>query len=199
MDRSLENHTRDFLYLVCLTHYALFFLFFLLNQTKHACQQTVPRRIWLLFLEWVLEKSALYFSVCPAEDISSPTPDPETSQPERSIAPGLLLYQLCFRLLAPWCHQPYFHHGSSLRRLHHGPLSWLQSRSLPGSMNCPLFLLPAPRLLHTRLLKLLNWLHTCSVFILILFPMYINPVSYTVHCLLLFWITNVLVFSLLVY
>lgn len=111
----------------------------------------------------------------------------------------LLLYQLCLHLLAPWCHQPYFHHGSSLQHLHRWPLSWLQSRSLPGSMNCPLFLLPAPRLLHTRLLKLLNWLHTCSVFILILFPMYINPVSYTVHCLLLFWITNVLVFSLLVY
>ncbi|KAI2654645.1 Zinc metalloprotease ZmpB [Labeo rohita] len=41
---------------------------------------------------------------------------------------GLLRQQLCLCRSAPWSRQPFFHHGSSLHRLHRGS-SWLRSGS----------------------------------------------------------------------
>ncbi|KAL0185578.1 hypothetical protein M9458_017248, partial [Cirrhinus mrigala] len=39
------------------------------------------RENFIAFVEWVLEKNGPYFSICPTmEDISSPIPEPDTSQ-----------------------------------------------------------------------------------------------------------------------
>ncbi|KTF98441.1 hypothetical protein cypCar_00002113 [Cyprinus carpio] len=47
-----------------------------------ACLWIFLRGSFAGFVEWVLERNGQYYSVCPAEeDISSPTPKPETSQP----------------------------------------------------------------------------------------------------------------------
>ncbi len=52
---------------------------------------------------------------------------------------------------APWSHQPFLHHGSSLRQLQRGPPSWLWS----GSCLAPPALAPACRLLGSSLWLLL--------------------------------------------
>ncbi|KAL0204466.1 hypothetical protein M9458_002484, partial [Cirrhinus mrigala] len=68
----------DFLDLACLTHYPERSLrVFYITSTPPS-----EREDFAAFEEWVPENNGLYFSACPAEkDISSPTPDPEPSQP----------------------------------------------------------------------------------------------------------------------
>ncbi len=85
-DRSLETHTRDFLELACLTHYpdrslCVFYIFSLSEWSKARLPGKGPWDNFAACVEWVLENNGLYFSICPAEDISSPTPKPVTSQP----------------------------------------------------------------------------------------------------------------------
>ncbi|KAI2662718.1 FMRFamide-related peptides type HF-4 [Labeo rohita] len=46
---------------------------------------------------------------------------------------GLLRQRLRLCQSAPWSHQPFLHHGSSLRRLHRGSSSWLRSGSPSAS------------------------------------------------------------------
>ncbi len=85
-DRTLETHTRDFLELACQTHYpdrslCVFYISSLSEWSKACLPGSGPRDNFATCLEWVLENNGLYFSICPAEDISSPTPKPVTSQP----------------------------------------------------------------------------------------------------------------------
>ncbi len=83
-DHSLETHTRDFLELVCLTHYpdcslCVFYISSLSEWSKACLPGSGPRDNFAACVEWVLENNGLYFSICPAdEDIFSPTPKPET-------------------------------------------------------------------------------------------------------------------------
>ncbi len=63
-------------------------------------------------------------------------PDPQCRPGSSALRLGLLHHLLRRRRSAPWSHQPFLHHGSSLRRLHHGLPSWLW----PGSRLAP----PAP-------------------------------------------------------
>ncbi|XP_073693903.1 thyrotropin-releasing hormone-degrading ectoenzyme-like [Garra rufa] len=85
-DRSLEDHTRDFLDLACLTHFpdrslSVFYHASLSEPCKARLPANGPREDFAAFVEWALESNGLYFSVCPVqEDLSSPTPDPEPSQ-----------------------------------------------------------------------------------------------------------------------
>ncbi len=85
-DRTLEINTRDFLELACQTHYpdrslCVFYISSLSEWSKARLPGSGPRDNFATCLEWVLENNGLYFSICPAEDISSPTPKPVTSQP----------------------------------------------------------------------------------------------------------------------
>ncbi len=86
-DRSLEDHTRDFLHLANQTYYpdsclCTFYFVGLNNSTKAKLSGKGPRGSFAAFVEWVLENNGLYFSVCPAdEDISSPTPKPASRHP----------------------------------------------------------------------------------------------------------------------
>ncbi len=83
-DRSLEDHTRDFLDLACLKHFpdrslGIFYITSLSERCKARLPANGPEEN---FVEWVLERNGLYFSICPTEEvISSPTHEPETSQP----------------------------------------------------------------------------------------------------------------------
>ncbi|XP_059401982.1 uncharacterized protein LOC132133218 [Carassius carassius] len=87
LDRSLKDHTRDFLDLACLTHFpdrslSNFFYTGLSERCKARLPANGPREDFAAFVEWVLEKNESSFTITTAEeDISSPTPDPETSQP----------------------------------------------------------------------------------------------------------------------
>lgn len=85
--RSLEDHTRDFVDLTHLIRYpnsclCMFYYVGLTTATKTKLSGHDPRGSFAAFMEWLLEQNGLYFAICPAEeDISSPTPEPETSQP----------------------------------------------------------------------------------------------------------------------
>ncbi len=127
-------------------------------------------------------------TLAPPRHSGSPPPphSPEPPAPPRpsgsSVSPrlcgsystGLLLHRRHLRQSAPWCRRSHLHHGSSRRRLHRGPPSWLASGPppgcsglLPGSSHPPLplglifltlfvsapFPLPAPLLLHAHLLN----------------------------------------------
>ncbi|XP_016124666.1 uncharacterized protein [Sinocyclocheilus grahami] len=86
-DCSLEDHTRDFVDLACLTHFpdcslCIFYHTSLSERCKARLPTNGPKEDFAAFVEWVLERNGLCLSVCPAEeDISSPTHEPETSQP----------------------------------------------------------------------------------------------------------------------
>ncbi len=89
MDRSLEDHTRDFLDLTCLTHFlnrslCTFYITSLSERCKACLPANGPKENFAACVEWVLESNGLFFSICPAEDNSIPTPDPEPSQPSPS-------------------------------------------------------------------------------------------------------------------
>ncbi len=89
MGRSLEDHTRDFLDLACLTHFpdrslCVFYITSLSEQCKARLPADSPKENFTACVEWVLENNGLFFSVCPVEDNSSPTPEPEPSQPPPS-------------------------------------------------------------------------------------------------------------------
>ncbi|XP_026059300.1 vegetative cell wall protein gp1-like [Carassius auratus] len=74
LDRSLEDHTRDFLDLACLTHFP--------DRSKARLPANSPQEDFATFVEWVLEKNGSAWTISTAEeDNSIPTPDPETSQP----------------------------------------------------------------------------------------------------------------------
>ncbi|XP_058625419.1 uncharacterized protein LOC131536483 [Onychostoma macrolepis] len=87
MGRSLEDHTRDFLDLACLTHFpdcslCVFYISSLSERCKARLPANGPKEDFAACVEWVLENNGLFFSICLSEeDISSPTPEPETSQP----------------------------------------------------------------------------------------------------------------------
>ncbi len=85
-DRSLEDHTRDFLNLACLTHFpdrslCVFYISSLSERCKARLPANGPKEDFAAFMEWVLENNGSPLTVCPSEeDISSPTHVPETSQ-----------------------------------------------------------------------------------------------------------------------
>ncbi|XDV40107.1 hypothetical protein PO909_009248 [Leuciscus waleckii] len=72
LDRSLEDHTREFLDLVCLTHYS--------DCSKARLPANGPSEDFAAYVVWVLVNSGLEFTIDPEEDISSPTLDSEPSQ-----------------------------------------------------------------------------------------------------------------------
>ncbi|KAI2668447.1 Titin [Labeo rohita] len=82
-NRSLEDHTRDFVYLAPLTHYpdsclCTFYLRGLNTTTKAQLSGEGPRKSIVDYIEWVLVSSR---SLLAAEDETSPTQDPEPSLP----------------------------------------------------------------------------------------------------------------------
>ncbi len=84
-DRPLEDHTRDFIDLACLTHFpdrslCVFYITSLSEWCKARLPADGPKENFAACVEWVLENNGLFFS----EDNSSPTPDPEPSQPSPS-------------------------------------------------------------------------------------------------------------------
>ncbi len=85
-DRSLEDHTRDFLNLACLTHFpdcslCVFYISSLSERCKARLPANGPKEDFAAFVEWVLENNGSPLTICPSEeDISSPTHVPETSQ-----------------------------------------------------------------------------------------------------------------------
>ncbi len=86
-DRSLEDHTRDFIDLECLTHFldrslCIFYITSLSERCKACLPANGPREDFASFVEWVRENNGSTLTVCPSEeDISIPTSEPETSQP----------------------------------------------------------------------------------------------------------------------
>ncbi|XDV15065.1 hypothetical protein PO909_015208, partial [Leuciscus waleckii] len=87
-DRPLEEHTCDFIQLVCQTHYPdrLFCVFYhtsLSERSKARIPACGPKEDFAAFVEWVLVNNSP-FTIDPAEDdiTTSPTPSlPETSHP----------------------------------------------------------------------------------------------------------------------
>ncbi|KAI2655859.1 Opioid growth factor receptor [Labeo rohita] len=82
-NRSLMDHTRDFVHLVPLTHYpdsslCTFYHAGLNNATKVLLSGEGPRESFADYIEWVLVSCR---SSLTAEDDTSPTQDPEPSQP----------------------------------------------------------------------------------------------------------------------
>ncbi|KAI2644822.1 Threonylcarbamoyl-AMP synthase [Labeo rohita] len=82
-NRSLEDHTRDFVYLTPLTHYpdsclCTFYRAGLNTTTKAQLPGEGPRESIANYIEWVLVSSR---SSLAAEDDTSPTQDPEPSLP----------------------------------------------------------------------------------------------------------------------
>ncbi|KAL0150955.1 hypothetical protein M9458_053742 [Cirrhinus mrigala] len=82
-NRSLVDHTRDFVYLAPLTHYpdsclCTFYRAGLNIATKAQLSGDGPRESIADYIEWVLVS---YRSSLTAEDDTSPTQDPEPSQP----------------------------------------------------------------------------------------------------------------------
>ncbi len=88
-DHPLEDHTRDFIDLACLTHFpdrslCVFHITSLSQQCKVHLPAGGPKENFAACVEWVLENNGLFFSVCPAEDNSRPTTNLEPSQPSPS-------------------------------------------------------------------------------------------------------------------
>ncbi len=88
-DRSLEDHTRDFFDLACLTHFldrSLALCFYITSLSEHfkAClsANSPKEEDFAALVVWMLENNGSPLTVCPSEEyISSPTSEPETSQP----------------------------------------------------------------------------------------------------------------------
>ncbi len=88
-DRPLEDHTSDFIDLACLTHFpdrllCVFHITSLSQRCKVRLPAGSPKENFAACVEWVLENNGLFFSICPAEDNSRPTTNPEPSQPSPS-------------------------------------------------------------------------------------------------------------------
>ncbi|XP_058649111.1 proteoglycan 4-like [Onychostoma macrolepis] len=89
LDRLLEDHTRDFLDLACLTHFpdhllCVFYIISLSEQCKARLPANGPKEDFAACVEWVLMNNESAFTVGPVEDdiTTGPTPPlPETSQP----------------------------------------------------------------------------------------------------------------------
>ncbi|KAI2666535.1 Chromatin-remodeling ATPase INO80 [Labeo rohita] len=82
-NHSLEDHTKDFMYLASMTHYPVsslcsFYLTGLNPTTRAQVSGNGPRESLAACVEWVLVSSRSLWTV---EDDTSPTPDPESSQP----------------------------------------------------------------------------------------------------------------------
>ncbi|ROL55579.1 hypothetical protein DPX16_7519 [Anabarilius grahami] len=82
IQRKLEEHTKNFLDLVCLTHYpdrslCVFYNTSLREQSKAHLLGVGPRGYFTAFVKWALVNKASAFTIFP----TSPTLDPEPSQP----------------------------------------------------------------------------------------------------------------------
>ncbi|KAL0163660.1 hypothetical protein M9458_039413, partial [Cirrhinus mrigala] len=76
-DRSLKDHTEDFVFLANYTHYPdnCFCSFYF------AGLSTTTRALLTAFIEWVLVSCKSHLTVDIVEDDTSPTPDPKPSPP----------------------------------------------------------------------------------------------------------------------
>ncbi|XP_052461335.1 uncharacterized protein LOC128019410 [Carassius gibelio] len=84
--RSLEDHTRQFILLAYATSYpdnalCTFYNTSLNSKCRALSSEDGPREDFAAFVEWTLARNGSPLTVCPIEDLASPTPDPETSQP----------------------------------------------------------------------------------------------------------------------
>ncbi|XP_052423225.1 uncharacterized protein LOC127966349 [Carassius gibelio] len=84
--RSLEDHTRQFFLLANATSYpdgalCTFYNTSLNSKCRALSSEDGPREDFAAFVEWTLARNGSPLTVCPIEDLASPTPDPETSQP----------------------------------------------------------------------------------------------------------------------
>ncbi|KAI2644088.1 Opioid growth factor receptor [Labeo rohita] len=87
-NRSLEDHTKDFMYLASMIHYPVssicsFYLTGLNPTTRAQLSGNGPRESLAAYVEWVLVSSRSSWTT---EDDTSPTPDPESSQPSPRFA-----------------------------------------------------------------------------------------------------------------
>ncbi|KAI2650713.1 Protein PHOTOPERIOD-INDEPENDENT EARLY FLOWERING 1 [Labeo rohita] len=90
-DRSLEDHTTDFVFLTNYTHYPdnclCSFYFAGLNTTTRAqLSGDGPRESFAAYVEWVLVSCNSSLTMDFADDDTSPTLDPEPSQPSPQFA-----------------------------------------------------------------------------------------------------------------
>lgn len=71
--RSLEDHTWDFLDLVCLIHYPNLSLRTFYNTSPNERSRHSPQESFTAYVEWVLVKCGSPLIICPAEeDVSIP-------------------------------------------------------------------------------------------------------------------------------
>ncbi len=85
-DRSLEDHTEDFVFLANYTHYpdnclSTFYRAGLNTTTREQLSGDGPRESLAAFIEWVLVSCKSKLTVDIADNDTSPTRDPEPSQP----------------------------------------------------------------------------------------------------------------------
>ncbi|ROL53543.1 hypothetical protein DPX16_21792 [Anabarilius grahami] len=85
-DRSLEQHTSDFLQLACLTHFpdrslCIYYRTGLSERSKARIPAGGPTEDFAAYVEWVLVNNHSQFTIGPAEDDTSTTPHPETNHP----------------------------------------------------------------------------------------------------------------------
>ncbi|XP_067228248.1 interferon-induced very large GTPase 1-like [Chanodichthys erythropterus] len=85
-DRSLEQHTSDFLQLACLTHFrdrslCIYYRTGLSERSKARIPAGGPTEDFAAYVEWVLVNNNSPFTIGPAEDDTSTTPHPETNHP----------------------------------------------------------------------------------------------------------------------
>ncbi|KAI2655544.1 Repellent protein 1 [Labeo rohita] len=85
-ERSLEDHTTDFVFLANLTHYpdsclCSFYYTGLNTATQAQLSGEGPRESLAAYVEWVLVSCRSSLTVDFANDDTSPTLDPESSQP----------------------------------------------------------------------------------------------------------------------
>ncbi|KAL0177682.1 hypothetical protein M9458_026576, partial [Cirrhinus mrigala] len=88
-DRSLEDHTKDFVFLANYTHYpdnclCSFYFAGLNTTTRVQLSGEGPRESLATYVEWVSCNSSLTMDF--ADDDTSPTLDPEPSQPSPQFA-----------------------------------------------------------------------------------------------------------------
>ncbi|ROL52801.1 hypothetical protein DPX16_2307 [Anabarilius grahami] len=85
-DRSLEQHTSDFLQLACLTYFpdrslCIYYRTGLSERSKARIPAGGPTEDFAAYVEWVLVNNHSQFTIGPAEDDTSTTPHPETNHP----------------------------------------------------------------------------------------------------------------------
>ncbi len=85
-ERSLEDHTEDFVFLSNYTHYpdsclCSFYQAGLNTSTRAQLSGDGPRESFAAFVEWVLVSCKSHLTVDIADNDTSPTRDPEPSQP----------------------------------------------------------------------------------------------------------------------